>query len=85
MMMEKTRIPSGSSLRRPTGNLCRSFRILHCTSLLVVQMINVHKRSKAESTKEAIKESDEEPNAATILAIRSITLATTLIYRCVSR
>lgn len=73
-------MPSGSSLRRPTGNLCRNFLILHCTSLFVVQIISVHSRSSAESTNEAIKERDEEPAAATTLAMRRMTLAATLIW-----
>ena len=80
MMMENTRIPSGSSRLRPTGNLCCNFRVLHWTSLFVVQMINVHKRSRAESTKDAISERDEELNAAMILATKSIMLAITFIW-----
>ena len=84
MMMEKTTMPSGSSLRRPTGNLCCSLRILHCTSLCVVQMINVQSRSSAESTSEAMSESDEELKAAMILATRSRMLAMTLIYFAVN-
>lgn len=84
MMIEKTSMPNGSSLRRPTGNLCCKPCIFHWTSLFVVQMIIVHNRSKAESTREAISDSDEEENAATIFAIRRKTLAMTLVYRAVS-
>jgi len=80
MMIEKTRMPSGSRRRRPTGNLCCNLRILHCTSLLVVQMIEVHRRSRAESTRDAMSESDDELKAAMTLAMRRTTLAITLIY-----
>lgn len=59
-MMEKTRIPRGSSRRLPTGNFFLSLLIRHPTSLLVVQTMSVHKRSRAESTSEAIRERDEE-------------------------
>jgi len=79
-MIEKTRIPSGSRRLLPTGNLCCNLRILHCTSLLVVQIINVHRRSRAESTREAISESDDELKAAMTLATRRTMLAITLIY-----
>ena len=79
MMMEKTRIPRGSSRRRPTGNLCCSRRIFHCTSLFVVQIIKVHSRSRAESTSEAMREREEDAKAAVILAMRRIMLAITLI------
>ena len=79
MMMEKTRIPRGSRRRRPTGNLCCSRRIFHWTSLFVVQMISVHSRSRAESTREAMSESEEDAKAATILATRRRMFAITLI------
>ena len=79
MMIEKTRIPRGSNRRRPTGNLCCSRLIFHWTSLLVVQMIKVHSRSRAESTREAMSEREEDPKAAMILAMRSKTFAITLI------
>lgn len=59
-MMEKTRIPRGSSRRLPTGNFFRSFVILQPTSLLVVQMMSVQSRSSAESTSEAISDRDCE-------------------------
>lgn len=81
MMMEKTRIPRGSSRRRPTGNLCCSRRIFHWTSLFVVQMIRVHSRSRAESAREAMSEREEEAKAATILATRRMMFAITLIWR----
>ena len=79
MMMEKTRIPRGSSRRRPTGNLRRKRRIFHWTSLFVVQMINVQSRSRAESTREAMSEREEDVKAAMILATRRRMLAMTLI------
>lgn len=60
MMMEKTRMPRGSRRRRPTGNFLRSRLILHPTSLLVVQTMTVQRRSSAESTSEAIRDSDDE-------------------------
>ena len=79
MMMEKTRIPRGSSRLRPTGNLCCSRRIFHWTSLVVVQMIKVHSRSRAESTREAMSEREEDAKAAMILAMRRMIFAITLI------
>ena len=79
MMMENTRIPRGSSRFRPTGNLCCSLRILHWTSLLVVHIMTVQRRSSAESTREAMSDSDEDAKAATILATRSRMFAMTLI------
>ena len=79
MMIEKTRIPRGSSRRRPTGNLCCSRRIFHWTSLFVVQMIRVQSRSRAESTSEAMSEREEDAKAAMTLAMRRMTLAMTLI------
>ena len=82
MMMEKTRIPRGSSRRRPTGNLCCSRRILHWTSLFVVQMMRVQSRSRAESTSEAMSEREEDAKAAMTLAMRRVTLAKTLICGC---
>lgn len=83
-MIEKTRIPSGSRRLRPTGNLCCNFRILHCTSLLVVQIINVHRRSRAESTREAMSDNDDELKAAMTFATRRAMLAITLTYLYVS-
>ena len=82
MMMEKTRIPRGSRRRRPTGNLCRSRRIFHWTSLFVVQMMRVQSRSRAESTSEAMSEREEDAKAAMTLAMRRMTLAMTLICGC---
>ena len=82
MMMEKTRIPRGSSRRRPTGNLCCSRRILHWTSLFVVQMMRVQSRSRAESTSEAMSEREEDAKAAMTLAMRRMILAMTLICEC---
>ena len=80
IMMEKTRIPSGSSLRRPTGNLRWSRPIFHWTSLLVVHIISVHRRSRAESTREAISEREDDVKAAMTLAISSRMFAITLIW-----
>lgn len=79
IMIENTRIPSGSRRLRPTGNLCCNLVILHCTSLLVVQIMIVHRRSRAESTREAMSESDDELKAAMTLAMRRAMLASTLI------
>lgn len=56
----KTRIPRGSRRRRPTGNLCWSLRIFQATSLFVVQMISVQRRSRAESAREAMREREED-------------------------
>jgi hypothetical protein len=60
MIMENTRIPIGSSRRRPTGNRLLKRLMRHCTNLLVVHTINVHSRSNAESTREAINDSEDE-------------------------
>ena len=79
MMMEKTRIPRGSKRLLPTGNFLRSFLILQPTSLLVVQTINVQRRSRAESTSDAMRERDEEYPAAMPFAASRMMLATTLI------
>lgn len=79
MMIEKTRMPNGSSRRRPTGNLRRRRLIFHWTSLLVVHTMTVQSRSRAESTREAIREREEDPIAAITLAARRTTLATTFI------
>lgn len=78
--MENTRIPSGSSRRRPTGNLRLRLSRRHCTSLFVVQTMRVHNRSRAESRREATRESEEDWVAAAALAANSIMLAITLIY-----
>lgn len=60
MMMEKTRMPKGSRRLRPTGKrLFRAFR-RHCTRRFVDQTMRVQSRSKAESTREAISEREEE-------------------------
>lgn len=55
---ENTRIPMGSSLRRPTGNLFCKAASRHETILFVDHTIKVHKRSNAESASDAIKLSD---------------------------
>lgn len=80
MMMEKTRIPRGSRRLRPTGNFFLSLSSRQPTSLLVVQMMTVQRRSSAESTRDAIKESELDQIAATPLAASRRTLTATLIY-----
>jgi hypothetical protein len=80
IMTEKTRIPNGSSRLLPTGNFFFSFVNLHCTSRLVDQIIKVQRRSRTESTKEAIRESELEYAAAMHFAISRTTLAMTLIW-----
>jgi hypothetical protein len=60
LTIENTRIPKGSSRRRPTGNRARNVERRHCTSLAVDHMIRVQRRSNAESTKEATRESEDE-------------------------
>lgn len=77
-MMEKTRIPSGSSLFLPTGKRVRRESRRQLTSLFVVQTITVQRRSRAESVSDAISERDEEKNTATTLAARRAMLANTL-------
>ena len=69
----------GSSLLRPIGNRFLSGLIFHWTSLFVVQIMIVHRRSRAESTKLAISDNEEEKKAAIILAANRHTLAKTLI------
>ena len=78
-MMLKTRIPRGSRRRRPTGNLCCRRFIFQATSLLVVKIMRVQRRSRAESTREAIKEREVEEKAARHFAARRRMLAITLI------
>jgi hypothetical protein len=79
MMMEKIKMPKGSSLLLPTGNLALKLDKRHCTSLLVDHMMSVQRRSRAESTMEAIREREEEKHTAAILAARRRMFATTLI------
>lgn len=81
MMIENTRMPRGSRRRLPTGNFLRKRLILHPTSLFVVQTMTVHRRSRAESTNEAINEREEENIAATPLAASKRILAITLICK----
>lgn len=50
------------------------------TRRLVVQIMRVQRRSRAESTREAIREREEEKKTATILAARRRMLARTLIW-----
>lgn len=47
---------------------------------LVAQTIMVQSKSRAESTVEAMRESEDEKKHATILAIKRKTFATTLIW-----
>lgn len=72
-------MPMGSSRRRPTGNLCARRERFHATRELVVYIIMVQRRSRAESTREARRESEVEKKAAVIFAIRRRILARTLI------
>jgi hypothetical protein len=78
-MIENTSIPSGSNLRRPTGNFFLSLCKRHSTSLCVVNIIAVHNRSKAESASDAMSESEDEYPAAIPLAMRRRMLAITLM------
>lgn len=77
--MEKTRIPSGSRRRRPTGNLAFKRFNFHATNLFVVQTISVQSKSNAESTNDAINDSEDEKYAAMHFAASSKTFATTLV------
>ena len=77
--MLKTRMPKGSRRRRPTGNLCCRRLIFQATSLLVVKIMRVQRRSRAESTRDAIRDSEVDENAARHFAARSRMLAITLI------
>ena len=78
-MMLKTRMPNGSSRRRPTGNFfCRELR-RHCTMRLVLQTMRVQRRSRAESTVEARREREPEEVTAMILPMRRRMLAKTLM------
>lgn len=77
--IENTNIPKGSSRLLPTGNFALSLCSLHCTSLFVVHTISVHSRSNAESTNDAISDSDDEKYAAMHFAISSKIFAITLI------
>lgn len=79
MRMEKTRMPMGSSRRRPIGNFFRKPSTRQLTSLLVVQMMTVQSRSRAESTRDAIKDRELDQMAATPLAARRRMFTTTLI------
>jgi hypothetical protein len=78
-MMEKTRMPIGSSRLLPTGNFFLSFERRQPTSLLVVHIITVHNRSRAESTSDAMRERELDQMAATPLAARRRILTITLI------
>lgn len=80
MMIEKTRIPIGSRRRRPMGNFFLRLSMRQPTSLLVIQMITVQRRSRAESTRDAIKERELDQIAATPFAPRRRMFTMTLIY-----
>ena len=79
LTIENTRIPRGSSRRRPTGNLRRRLFSRHCTNLFVDHTIRVHRRSRAESSREAMRDSEEDWVVAIALAANSNTLAMMLI------
>lgn len=79
MMMEKTRIPMGSRRLRPMGNFFLRVWRRQPTSLLVVQMMIVQSKSRAESTRDAIKDSEFDQMAATPLAASKKMLTRTLI------
>lgn len=72
-------MPNGSNRRRPTGNFALRLDNFHCTNLFVVQIINVQRRSRAESTREATSESEDEKKTAPILARSKRMFAITLI------
>ena len=78
-MMLNTTMPRGSRRRRPTGNLYCRCLIFQATSLLVVKIMRVQSRSRAESTSEAIREREEEWTTAMHFAARRRMLAMTLI------
>jgi hypothetical protein len=59
-MMEKTRIPIGSRRLRPTGNFFFRRFSFQPTTLLVLQIISVQRRSRAESTRDAMSEREFE-------------------------
>ena len=46
----------------------------------MVQIIRVQRRSRAESTREAIRERDDDPKAAMILAMSRQMFAITFIF-----
>jgi hypothetical protein len=79
-MMENTKIPRGSRRLRPTGNFFLSLSRRQPTSLLVVQMMTVHRRSSAESTRDATRESELDQMAAMPFAASRRMLTATLIY-----
>ena len=65
----------GSSLAFPTGKLNSLFQSRCATIRETAKMIRVERKSRAESTREAIIERDEEVRDAIILAMSRITLA----------
>lgn len=75
--MENTRIPRGSSRRRPTGNAEFMEPNFCLARRLVTQIIMVHKKSKIESVRDAINESERVDVTAITFAIRSKMLADT--------
>lgn len=79
MMMEKTRMPMGSRRRRPMGNFFLRLWRRQPTSLLVTQMMMVQSKSRAESTRDAIKERELDQMAATPLAASRRMFTITLI------
>jgi hypothetical protein len=81
IMIEKTRMPIGSRRRLPTGNFFLSFDKRQPTSLLVVQMMIVHRRSRAESTSDAMSERELDQMAATPFAAKRKMFTRTFIWR----
>jgi hypothetical protein len=79
IMIEKTRIPMGSRRRRPMGNFFFRLCKRQPTSLFVVQMMIVHSKSSAESTRDAISDKELDQIAATPLAASRRTFTRTLI------
>ncbi|KAI8409261.1 hypothetical protein FOFC_09096 [Fusarium oxysporum] len=79
MMIENTRIPSGSKRLRPTGKRRCIACNRHKTSLLVDHTISVHSKSSAESTSDATSDSDPVVNTANAFPAKRRILAITLI------
>lgn len=73
--------PNGSNLRFPVGYLCESVFIP--IAKLVPRMMNVLKRSKAESTREAAREIDDEWRTAAVFPPTRRTLTIVFTRRSV--
>lgn len=76
-MTEKTRTPSGSRRRRPTGYECWSLREM---SFVVVHTMAVLKKSRAASTREASTERELVRTMTAIFPARRIVFAARLMY-----